>query len=128
MSIEELLRPRYKVIADYPKSLYHVGDIINAGGTGEDCIYCDREGPRMRHYPHLFQPLRWWQELAENEMPSFVKDTRDGVVYKILSQSPHTPSDALVVYAKGRGWISLYDTAPATEEEYTLYITQTNPQ
>src|SRR4051812_40933853 len=73
MSPEELLKPRYKVIADYPKSLYYVGDIINAGTTSEDCIYCDREGPRMRHYPHLFEPLPWWKDRKVEDMPEYVK-------------------------------------------------------
>lgn len=72
-TVEELLKPRYKVIADYPKSVYEVGTIINAGTTSEDCIYCDREGPRMRHYPHLFQPLPWWSDRKVEDMPEYVR-------------------------------------------------------
>jgi len=75
MTTEELLKPRYKVIADYPKSLYHVGDILNAGWRSEDLIYCDHDGPRWRDYPHLFKKLEWWEDRKIEDMPEYLKQT-----------------------------------------------------
>lgn len=73
MTTEQLLQPRYMVIADYPKSIYPVGDIIRAGGRNGDCIYCDTEGPRLSHYPHLFRPMPWYEGRNVEDMPEYVK-------------------------------------------------------
>lgn len=70
MTVEELLKPRYKVIADYPKSIYKIGDILRVGGHSEDLLYCDHSGPRMRDYPHLFRKLEWWEERTLDDMVS----------------------------------------------------------
>jgi len=118
MTTEELMKPRYKVIADYPKSLYHVGDILNAGGSGEDCIYCDREGPRFRHYPHLFKPLAWYEERKPEDMPEYVKGATK--VYKIVKY-------AYLGYAFIEGEINknkqvnLKNFFPATLTDYLTY-------
>jgi hypothetical protein len=69
----DLMKPRWKVIADYPKNPYHVGDILNGGFRSEDLIYCDDKGPRWRDYPHLFRKLEWWEERKPEEMPEYVK-------------------------------------------------------
>lgn len=132
-TVEELLKPRYKVIADYPKSIYNVGVIINAGTTSEDCIYCDREGPRMRHYPHLFQPLPWWSDRSVEDMPQFVKS--------IKQEYDHGVAVGNII--KVKEWVLLSETmyviqsktreyhpscfVPATREEYELYKQQKKP-
>lgn len=63
MLTEELLRPRYKVIADYPNSDYEIGQIII-----NESDYCTR-------YPAIFKPLAWWQGRTLDEIVSvkFVK-------------------------------------------------------
>lgn len=129
MAPEELMKPRYKVIADYPKSLYHVGDIINAGSTGEDCIYCDREGPRMRHYPHLFKKLEWWQDRAPEDMPEYVKEG-EFVFKAIWTEGAVTENGKQPMRMKlndGYGdWQVISNVMchfePATEAEYNSYI------
>jgi hypothetical protein len=75
MTVEELLQPRWQVIADYPKSLYHVGDILNGGYRSEDLIYCDTNGPRWSNYPHLFKKLEWWEYRKREDMPQYIKRT-----------------------------------------------------
>lgn len=77
------MQPRYKVIADWPKSIYKVGTIINAGWRSEDLLYCDTNGPRMRDYPHLFRKLDWWEERQPEDMPEYLKDIADGELFKV---------------------------------------------
>jgi hypothetical protein len=77
MTPEQLMQPRYKVIADYPKSIHPVGTIIDAGWQSEDLLYCDWDGPRCRDFPHLFKKLEWWEEREEKDMPEYVKINAD---------------------------------------------------
>lgn len=118
LTVEELLRPRYKVVADYPKSIYKIGTIINAGTTSEDCIYCDLEGPRMRHYPHLFQPLPWWSDRKVEDMPEYVKHVNCGV-FKVVE---HCEVGASL---EGKYYAVYKNLQPATREEHEQYKKQT---
>lgn len=115
LTTEELLKPR--VIADYPKSIYEVGTIINAGTTSEDCIYCDREGPRMRHYPHLFQPLPWYKERPPEDMPEYVKHENGGV-FKVVEHCVGGCS------LEGSYYAVYKNLQPASREEYEAYHQQ----
>lgn len=125
MTPEQLLKPRYKVIADYPKSIYNIGDIINAGTTSEDCIYCDRDGPRMRQYPHLFKPLQWWEERKGDEPPMYIRS--NGIVYRVDKWSKSFQDihwlGCLVNKTK---YISCEELTPATDAEYEAYTQTTN--
>lgn len=118
MSNEELMKPRYKVIADYPKSLYHVGDILNGGWGSEDCIYCDTDGPRWRHYPHLFRPLEWWEERKPEDMPQYVKSLGGNSVRTV----DHFEMSREKVIFEGGIIRPVYKWHPATIEEYNTYI------
>jgi hypothetical protein len=129
MTPEELLKPRYKVIAEYPKSPYPVGTIIRADGQSEDLLYCDSNGPRCRDFPHLFRKLGWWEERGEKGMPGYVKE--DGIVYKV--QEWHTdlaPKVSVFIDPKIHTQFAehatdgpLYgDILPATQSEYESFI------
>lgn len=124
MTPEELMKPRYKVIADYPKSIYLIGNIINAGTTSEDCIYCDREGPRMRHYPHLFKKLEWWEERKIEEMPEYVKGiSPNDLVYKMVKWTHNTSGEYFdeIEQCPNRVMFVMKYIIPATREEYEQY-------
>jgi hypothetical protein len=64
----DLLKPRYKVIADYPGNEWKVGDILDRdwGWDGDD-----EEGFKhhVSDYPHLFKKLEWYEERKLDEMP-----------------------------------------------------------
>lgn len=125
-TINDLLIPRWKVIADYPKSLYHVGDILNGGWRSEDCIYCDTNGPRWRHYPHLFRKLEWWEERTKEELMLVKHVKRIGKYHTGEIHTVASPEQ------DGRIWhvdneiefrfIKDSDLIPVTEEEYLTYI------
>lgn len=98
MTTEDLLKPRYKVIADYLFSPYKIGNVIvcenhqykqvhlatiNVREMGEnikqECFY-DIEDCKL--YPALFKPLAWYEDREVGDMPEYVKYD-DGGVYKI---------------------------------------------
>ncbi len=65
MLARDLLKPRFEVIADYPKSIFKIGEITN----GTDLIYCDPDGPKYSDYPHLFRKMNWWEKRNIEDMP-----------------------------------------------------------
>lgn len=88
-TVEELLLPRYKVIADYFYNPYKIGDIITVlhddrsvhlattsqrDDFGETVNVDHYFNPaRLKDYPHLFQPLPWWSDRKAEDMPAFIK-------------------------------------------------------
>jgi hypothetical protein len=146
-SIDELLKPRYKVIADYPQppftnDLYNVGNehIFIEGdlliqSTVNGALTFRRYG-RLGHmsvgvpccahpekFPKIFKKLQWWEDRKLHEMPRYVKciATPD---QKII------PGDVFKLAWIEPGWgtdhvhtIFLYTNCyiPATESEYNTY-------
>ena len=110
MTPEELLQPRYRVIADYPKSFYKTGEIIKVCKINGDLIYCDDNGTRYSDYPHLFERLEWWEERSKAEMPFYIKSQDEGNVI---------PIDWGIVKRVGNLYFD--ESLPATEEEYINY-------
>jgi hypothetical protein len=97
MNTDTLLKPRYKVIADFyqnQKSIkdnqIKVGDLFMnyipqqnivwrriSNNKWEDItIHCPDQ------YPHLFRRLEWWEERQLNEMPEYVKEV-DGKIHHV---------------------------------------------
>lgn len=80
LTTEELLIPRYKVIGDYPGSIFKMGQIISIGLNGGENIYCDPQGPKYSDYPNLFKVIDWCDYLfstfgedAINHFPTYIK-------------------------------------------------------
>lgn len=137
MTVEELLKPRYKVIADYPSSPFFINDILpNALKEWQ------RDNERTKatlneceKYPAIFKKLEWWEEREIEDMPEYLKD--DNGVYKCRNwhyQSRKSPDlIALEIYnfepeRSGSGWSEKYlltirykNILPATKEEYDAY-------
>ena len=68
MTTEQLMQPRYKVIADYPNSPYGLNDVL----TNKEVRFgMGRLMPE--HYPAIFRKLEWWEERAVEDMPEWVK-------------------------------------------------------
>lgn len=80
--VENLLKPRWKVIANYPNSPYKIGQILNNDWHEYDLpanelfsiatIYFE-----AHQYPAIFKKLEWWEERDIEEMPEYVKWTQD---------------------------------------------------
>jgi hypothetical protein len=124
-SPEELLKPRYKVIADYPNSELGIGDLLMQYIAGSVWRHIWTSGEwtditihNPEKYPHLFRKLEWWEERTNEEMPQYVKGEYEGKVYGIWK----------VIFwelDKGRGMLNDNScvsfssfVVPATETEY----------
>lgn len=140
----ELMKPRYKVIADYPDSPFWVGSILifiprfmhRVDGNIESTTYSDvfRRGnhfilaDEIKEYPHLFKRLEWWEDRKPGEMPEYVKDER-GQFFKIMewdgSRVPYIYVDTKVHTGFNESctesvlYLPYY---PATFAEYQQYI------
>lgn len=108
----DLMRPRYKVIADYPESIHEVGDILSGASYEKHALYKDK-------YPHLFKKLEWWEERPESEMPEYLKG-RKGGVSKVLFY--HMGSASATLDYQGTMPMPLELLQPATEAEYQNYL------
>jgi hypothetical protein len=113
MTVDELLEPRFKVIADYPHSPFTVGAIMDKWNS---------ISPDMQHYgkyPHLFKKLEWWEERQPGEMPEYVKGKKS--VYKVKTYDFDTDT-AFIIGTDGIIRLSLLAFVsrcfPATSEEY----------
>lgn len=124
MSNEDLLKPRYKVIADYPGNNNNVGDIITieTAKTKEAeqlvCGWYDK-------YKANFKRLEWWEDRKIEEMPEFVKAGIE--LFKIIEWKSCS-GDAIYFDEVGQNQccIMFYmkGTLPATATEYEQYIKQ----
>lgn len=149
MSIDELLRPRYKVIADYPESRFTVGDILHrydfktsANGTYTYVTNLDSplQGSNIKKeyaetLPHLFKKLEWWEERKPEDLPKHVR--YDNKVSRIVDIEYDDNNRMYQIEWDGQGLFhldnqyqlkgfSFWEVEPATAEEYTQYITTKN--
>lgn len=128
MTIEELLNPRYKVIAPYPNSKYRMGEIINytdqSGSVTSDtfCQFYDK-------YPHLFKKLFWYEEGDEKDMPEFVKFLGSDIIWKIKKWDYRWFNTPIPEKKEENGesfsishHFHKQKMLPATREEYEKYL------
>lgn len=111
MSTEELLKPRYKVTADYPDSLFKVGDILQQDFENANDWVIPEKGlltPCLQtnpaNYPNIFRPIEWWEDRAVDDMPEYVKSVDGEEVFKFIQ--------------------ILDRLTPATESDYLTYLNQ----
>lgn len=134
MSNDELLKPRYKVIADFPQwsaFKHNKGDIlflkgIHFVGSGTSKSINEKE---IVLYPHLFKKLEWWEERELSDMPDYVKlifNDKISFVHKVHKWKSERNSDGQPLYhyynlvdAMSTGCV--VDLEPATKEEYDAY-------
>lgn len=131
-TVEELLRPRYKVSDKWPgmhTEPFHVGQIITLQPHKEEdadgFIYIpDKHMPRsfmwqsfFDLYKNLFQPLPWWSEREISDMPEYVKHV-NGSVHKVIA---HGDNGARL---EGSYWAVYKNLTPATLAEYEQYLQQ----
>jgi hypothetical protein len=69
-TIEQLLQPRYKVIADYPGNVQPIGHIHSCTGDEQSIRYWCEEKEK---YPQVFQRLEWWEHRTDSELPRYLK-------------------------------------------------------
>jgi hypothetical protein len=112
MTVEELLMPRYKVIADYPgmDDSYEIGEVLKPAYTGI-----------VDAYPHLFRKLNWWEERKVEDMPDYVKwDVGIYPTWKKIMKVDKWNSNGSFDHENVT--ISVINCFPATEQQYNDYI------
>lgn len=110
MTPNELLKPRFKVIADYPDRQVELNEILIGSNTGifEGLISGTLMiGSDLNKYPHLFKKLEWWQDREESDMPEYIVN-QTGEVRKM--------GDFLKQY---NGFLGEFN--PSTKEEYEIW-------
>lgn len=128
--IEELLKPRYEVIAPYPAYTGHgieVGDILTDPG-GCECVR-NQNGKAVvafdwDMFPHLFKPLPWYAKRSVEEMPEHVTWTMTERVGQVVKADFSKMADDIIILNNCQMTLSMWMPAlrPATESEYTAYI------
>lgn len=135
MSEQELMRPRYKVIADYPgmnNYLINVGDIITDDGKNQ-CVTQDEKvvfAINWNAYPHLFKKLEWWEERdGFADFPKYVKLVLNGRIqfmHKVQEwKGYNSHGQPLYDFVNKANYLSPFCVSglmPATEQQYTDYI------
>jgi hypothetical protein len=77
MTAEELLKPRFEVLEEYPCCRFKKGDILvrlkhatnNYYHTDENSIYAEITLEEIEKYPHLFKKIKWWEHRIIEDMP-----------------------------------------------------------
>lgn len=144
MTVESLLLPRYKVIADFPMMedsyKWNVGDVVQLVVRGMP-IYFTADGGYIEEnfftdYPHLFKKLEWQEDRLPEEMPEYVKVCekirgcrlpnrkfiRDFLKVPEWTIENRFMKAVLVRSKKGTIMIDASYLTPCTEEEYNAYI------
>lgn len=114
MSID-LLAPRFKVVADWPKNYdFTIGEIITCNDMVTEAMIGN---PRFSLYPHLFKKLEWYEDREEKDMPEYVKCTYqtgkkgENIVISKFSMKDH-------FFNKQYHEAGVIGYEPATESDY----------
>jgi len=118
MTKDELLKRRWKVIADYPKNPYKVGHIIQSEfGWITDYV---------KPYPHLFRELHWSEDREILDLPEYVKGIGGYFKDKIFKIAPPSQNgrkwhiDNEIEHQTFLRWATAF--MPSDESEYNDYI------
>lgn len=124
MTIEELLKPRYKVIAKYPESRFGVDEILTQW-IGNIFVgknpYTVLSNPN--DYPAIFKELKWWQEREIEDLPKYLKI--DDSIRKVIKWDffyDKVIVTNLISKEEKRNYIGIY--TPLSEEEYLQFTNQ----
>lgn len=124
LSKEELLRPRYKVIANYPGTRYKIGMILKY----DDGMQNFDTPNKFSLYPAIFEQIHWWQYRIKEDMPSFLKYP-SGNIYKVTEWViTDDGDDTYFHYENDEKGIGRHPATsyPVTEEEFIMSINTKN--
>lgn len=130
MTNEQLMQPRYLVIADYPDCFANVGVVLNlkynSGQSQYEYDHTEHGGTYTSseswfdEYPHLFRRLEWWEFRDEKDMPEYVKTVGGEIVFKFHGFGRLQNEYAVVNKDPYRSF-PLNILIPATKNEYQNY-------
>lgn len=118
MTTEELLKPRWKVIADFPENPYCINQILH---VFESKIFFESSGYHFNpnDYSAIFKKLEWWEERKVEDMPEYVKSIVNNAVHKVLQ---YKDSVVALSYENAPTNVQMFESIcsliPSTKEEY----------
>lgn len=146
MTAQELLIPRYRLIAAYPFNAHFVkNEVITLDSIDNDTkerfvrkTYLPSHDKIVQNttnfnestfkkYPHIFKKLEWWEDRTVDQMPEHIKtNVESPIVFKVKEWFQGDAGCYFMEAKSGKGNIVLtpYLTVPATEEEYLNYQSQ----
>lgn len=138
--VEELMKPRIKVMMDYPDCEYEVGQIIqfvqkSTYYTGEPewetGFILTKNGEQVQScikkfepYPDIFKPLEWWEDRKLEDMPEYIQYAGQ-MAYKIERYELDERMGLYGISAKYEDcplWLNGMPVLPITEFEYNEYL------
>jgi len=126
MTVEQLLEPRYKLIADFPNSPFKVGEILDLKDEWNIDNYLAYD-----KYPHLFKRLEWWEERKLEDMPEYVRlnpvNTIGGEKVFIIKSWHQEHKSIRAIIESHEHMNAMFERyfLPATQSEYLNYINST---
>jgi hypothetical protein len=137
MTTEQLLAPRYKMIADYPGNSRPIGFIFTMDKKDSEGWYTTTgylQEMFFTMYPHLFRRLEWWQEREISDLPEYVRLKIDIPYYGFkkgqvcpmgeISEKRDSKFNKHYVTLSGKPLIDLNSIEPATLADYNHYCQQ----
>ena len=125
MSNEDLMIPRYKVIANYPSMKaegFEIGSIITCRKYDNDFsqnLWCEMNDK----YPAIFNPIEWWEDREVKDMPRFIKPKKWGDTTCRVHDYNFDTNRIYVEYPQGicAFTLSSYCSThiPSSEDEFT---------
>jgi len=130
MSTEELMKPRWKVIADFPgnQGTFNIGEII----VGQDHWSGDGTFYTSPHpfdafcpdeYPAIFKKLEWWEERKVEDIPDYLKLISRNEIVKVVKKVGGFSGTVFTgkMFQERETWTHLFFYLPSTKEEYESY-------
>lgn len=143
MKKEELMQPRYKVIANYPGQPVAIGQLLNDrlsesfhitttySFEGFELVPCANwvNEDEVKKYPALFKKLEWWEDRKPEDMPDFLKATEGGIIKVKKWQIDEDETNPHLYFTTQADKLGFYPRKhlPATLEEYTAYHSTQTP-
>jgi hypothetical protein len=133
MTTEQLLAPRYKMIADYPGNSRPIGFIFTMDKKDSEGWYTTTgylQEMFFTMYPHLFRRLEWWQEREISDLPEYIKELSTGKIGKVFEWHRIGGTTFFVInpYSdlQKAKWFNPDFFAPATHKQYLDFIAPAN--
>lgn len=128
-AIEKLLAPRYKVLAEDTTGKFKKGQtLVNVYGWKEMCWWDDKgiNGYYVNNpenYPHLFRPMKWYEEREIKDMPKYMR-LYDGRIREVEQYDEVNDEVFYFIKLDGDPWHQeyIYNCTPATLQQYTSHI------
>jgi len=140
-TVEELLKDRWEVIADYPQNIMPVGSVFwmdkfythITAPSGATSVQSNYYAQSRDKYPKIYRKLFWWEHRKESEMPEFLKHTIQGkTTYHKIVRWDMSDLNFITGYQEDNGgcnigmWHPDHTYQPATKKEYEDHLQYIN--